>query len=420
MGDGYGEQLTFTELFPDEFPEEVYAPRGADGDVADRTVETHEYLDEPIYAIDDAFTDVLGPVFGDAELDEYVTRRATTGEVYRKEGTMTVGDALSIEFEQKNLGSGERFRLELSVEPSDTVAYGEGLEQALFDAVDTVVTSYQTDDREYETGTVPDRSWDDIVLPTDIEEQVEDVVMYLEDPERFQAAGLEPVDGMLVYGPTGTGKTLLAEVIAAEVDAGLFSIGANDITHSSYGKSEEIVADICSEARAYDGQAVVFVDEAEGVSRDRDGLRTHEATQRIVQQFLKEIDGFGDGDDVFYLLSTNHPGQIDDAVRGRLDTELELGLPEEAAREQILDVHTQDIDYADEVDLEAIAQRTADFSGRDLRKTVEHAKRKAFREARAQDEDDFTVTQEHFEYGLDVMGEKVETSQYAEHDRMYS
>lgn len=418
MGD---QQSTFGDFWPAQFPETGYTETIDDGLTTNGagTVEIKEYLTEPITDMETAFLSAFGDRFehvhlrGKSEDEGYTTVRDADGTMYKKSGAFVLDDAMEITFDQSDRGA--RYKLVLRAEPEEELVsrYGsEDLEQYLFDAADELVDDYisKPADVDYDTAEVPEVDWDDIVLPHQAEQQVRDAIMYLQDPQECEAAGIEPSDGALLYGPTGTGKTLLAKVVANDTDAGFFSIGANDITDMMYGASEQHVTDIFEDARQYDGDAVIFVDEAEGVFRARDGSagRTHEATQRIVQQFLAELDGFEKTDEnVMVLAATNHPDQIDAAVRGRLDNEIEIPVPDTAARKEILDVHTREGVYDENIDYGRLAERTEGFVGRDLEKMTQHAKRKAFRDAQESGED-VVVNEDDMIYGLEVMADKLD------------
>ena len=222
----------------------------------------------------------------------------------------------------------------------------------------------------------------------------------LSEPELFRQLGIDPPKGVLLHGPPGTGKTLIAKAVASEVDAHFETISGPEVVSKYKGDSEERLRDTFDRAEA-NAPAVVFIDEIDSIA----GARDEEADMenRLVAQLLTLMDGLDGRGEVVVIGATNRVDSIDPALRrgGRFDREIEIGAPRAAGRREILDVHTRGVRLADDVDLDAYAERTHGFVGADLASLVKEAGMVALRD-RA-DRDPLTVTKTDFETALSAV-----------------
>jgi transitional endoplasmic reticulum ATPase len=227
-------------------------------------------------------------------------------------------------------------------------------------------------------------TYDDIGgLDEEIDLVREAVELPLSDPDLFEGMGIDPPTGLLLYGPPGTGKTLIAEAIATAVDAAFYHVSGPEITSKYKGESEERLREIFDRARE-DAPAIVFFDEIDAVAPERDDGGDME--NRVVGQLLSLMDGLEATGEVTVIAATNRVDTIDPALRrpGRFDREIGIGVPDEAGRREILDIHTRDVPLADDVELDRIAARTHGFVGADLKALVTEAAMIALRRVRGE------------------------------------
>ncbi|MFB6194790.1 MAG: AAA family ATPase, partial [Haloplanus sp.] len=203
----------------------------------------------------------------------------------------------------------------------------------------------------------------------------------LAEPELFDRLGVDPPKGVLLYGPPGTGKTLIARAVANEVDATFISVSGPEIVSKYKGDSEERLRNVFERARE-DAPAIVFFDELDSVAPKREEGSGME--DRIVGQLLSLMDGLEARGEVIVIGATNRVDDLDPALRrgGRFDREIEIGVPGEAGRREILDVHTRRMPMDGSVDLDRLAARTHGFVGADLESLVTEAAMSALRRAR--------------------------------------
>ena len=236
-------------------------------------------------------------------------------------------------------------------------------------------------------------------LDEELELVRETIELPLSEPEVFTRLGIDPPKGVLLHGPPGTGKTLIARAVANEVDATFITVDGPEIMSKYKGESEERLREVFERA-SEDAPAIVFFDEIDSIAGKRDD--GGDVENRVVGQLLSLMDGLDARGDVIVIGATNRVNTIDPALRrgGRFDREIEIGVPGEAGRRQILDVHTRRMPLADDVDLDRIASRTHGFVGADIEGLAQEAAMTALRRARESDARalaDVTVTKADFE-----------------------
>ncbi|MFN2506287.1 MAG: AAA family ATPase [Acidimicrobiales bacterium] len=207
-------------------------------------------------------------------------------------------------------------------------------------------------------------------------EELAELKHYLTEPERFVEIGARPPRGVLLSGPPGCGKTLLARALATEANAAFFSVAATEFVEVFVGEGSARVRDLFAEARSV-APAIVFLDEIDAVGTRRGG-GTHDGSrerEQTLNQILIELDGFDVRAGVIVVAATNRPEILDPALvrAGRFDRHIALGLPDRAARSRILEVHTKHKRMAPDVDVEAVAALTQGFSGADLANVLNEA-----------------------------------------------
>jgi transitional endoplasmic reticulum ATPase len=232
-------------------------------------------------------------------------------------------------------------------------------------------------------------------LDDELEKVREMIELPLSDPDLFRRLGIDPPRGVLLYGPPGTGKTLIARAVANEVDAHFQTISGPEIVSKYKGESEEQLRAAFEEAEA-NAPAILFVDEIDSIAGARDADADMET--RVVAQLLTLLDGLEDRGQVVVIGATNRVDAIDPALRrgGRFDREIEIGVPDESGRREILAVHTRGVPLAEDVDLDRLAARTHGFVGADVHSLVTEAAMGALRRTR----DEPVVTREDFEAAL--------------------
>ncbi|MFC7154705.1 AAA family ATPase [Halomarina halobia] len=225
----------------------------------------------------------------------------------------------------------------------------------------------------------------------------------LAEPELFRRLGVEPPKGVLLHGPPGTGKTLIAKAVANEVDAHFITISGPEIVSKYKGESEERIREKFEEARD-NAPTILFIDEIDSIGGARD--EDADMENRVVAQLLTELDGLRGRDEIVVIGATNRVDTIDPALRrgGRFDREIEIGVPNEGGRREILDVHTRGMPLADDVDLDALAERTHGFVGADVRSLTTEAAMSALRRYRDErdggDAPELVVTRADFESAM--------------------
>ena len=231
-----------------------------------------------------------------------------------------------------------------------------------------------------ETKGVPRTTYEDIGgLHEEIQRVREMVELPLRHPEIFQRLGIEPPKGVLLHGPPGCGKTLLARAVANESEANFFSINGPEIMSKFYGESEARLREIFQQSQQ-NAPSIIFIDELDAIAPKREEV-TGEVERRVVAQLLALMDGLGGRGNVIVIGATNRPGALDPALRrpGRFDREIEIGVPDKAARFEILQIHTRGMPLAEDVDLKKLAETTHGYTGADLAALCRETAMKALR-----------------------------------------
>ena len=215
--------------------------------------------------------------------------------------------------------------------------------------------------------TIPRITYDELGgLKNEVQKIREMVELPMRHPELFEKIGVEAPKGVLLYGPPGTGKTLLAKAVAGETNAHFISLSGPEIMGKYYGESEERIREIFKQAEE-NSPSIVFIDEIDSIAPKRDEV-SGEVEKRIVSQLLTLMDGMKSRGKVVVIAATNRPDSIDPALRrpGRLDREIEIGIPDAEGRHEILSIHTRGMPIDEKVDLKKISKTTHGFVGADL------------------------------------------------------
>ncbi|MDO9549895.1 MAG: CDC48 family AAA ATPase [Methanoregula sp.] len=223
-------------------------------------------------------------------------------------------------------------------------------------------------------------SYEDIGgLKDELQRLRETIELPLRHPELFQKLGIEPPKGVLLYGPPGTGKTLIAKAVASESGAHFISIAGPEVISKYYGESEQRLREVFEEARE-NSPSIIFIDELDSIAPRREEV-TGEVERRVVAQLLTMMDGLEERGQVVVIGATNRVDAIDAALRrpGRFDREIEIGVPGEPDRIDILKIHCRGMPLSEDVSLEVLAQQTHGFVGADLAALAREAAIRALR-----------------------------------------
>ena len=207
-------------------------------------------------------------------------------------------------------------------------------------------------------------------------EELEEVVDFLKNPQKYTSVGARIPKGMLLVGPPGTGKTLLAKAVAGEAGVPFFSISGSDFVEMFVGVGASRVRDLFEEAKK-NAPCIVFIDEIDAVARRRGtGMGGgHDEREQTLNQLLVEMDGFGVNEGIIVMAATNRVDILDPAILrpGRFDRKVAVGRPDVKGREEILKVHSKEKPLSEDVDLRRVAQTTAGFTGADLENLMNEA-----------------------------------------------
>jgi len=234
----------------------------------------------------------------------------------------------------------------------------------------------------------PDVSYGDIGgLDDQIREVREAVELPLLDSDKFAEVGIEPPTGVLLHGPPGTGKTMLAKAVANQTDATFIKMAGSELVRKFIGEGARLVRDLF-ELAAENEPAIIFIDEIDAVAATRTESKTSgdAEVQRTMMQLLSEMDGFDDRGDICIVAATNRFDMLDRAILrpGRFDRLIEVPKPDEVGRELIFQIHTREMNLADDVDFEALATETDDLSGAEIKSLTTEAGMFAIRNERTE------------------------------------
>ena len=230
------------------------------------------------------------------------------------------------------------------------------------------------------SGEIPKVSYDDIGgLGNEVKKIREMIELPLRHPELFKRLGVEAPKGVLLHGPPGTGKTMLAKAVAGETSSNFVYIGGPEIMSKFYGESEGKLREIFKEAEE-NAPSIIFIDEIDSIAPKRNEV-SGEEERRIVAQLLALMDGLKSRGKVVVIGATNRPNSIDEALRrpGRFDREIEIRIPDRNGRFEILQIHTRGMPLAEDVNLERLADRTHGYAGADLSALTKEAAMAALR-----------------------------------------
>ena len=239
----------------------------------------------------------------------------------------------------------------------------------------------------------------DVAGEDEAKENLSEVVDYLHNPNKYKEIGASMPKGILLVGPPGTGKTMLAKAVAGEANVPLFSMSGSEFVEMFVGMGASKVRDLFRQAKEK-APCIVFIDEIDAIGKKRDNqLSTNDEREQTLNQLLTEMDGFEGNNGVIILAATNRPESLDPALTrpGRFDRRVPVELPDLAGREAILRVHAKKIKVAPDVDLAKIARMASGASGAELANIVNEAALRAVRDGRA------SATQADLEESIEVV-----------------
>jgi proteasome regulatory subunit len=287
----------------------------------------------------------------------------------------------------KQHGNNQEVLTEISPDLADTLEMGDRVAINDSFAIQEILDD-ETDARAraMEITESPAVSYADIGgLEDEIREVQEAVEDPLSHPERFEAVGVEPPSGVLLHGPPGTGKTMLAKAVANHTDATFIKMAGSELVRKFIGEGSRMVRDLF-EMAARREPAIIFIDEIDAVASKRTDSKTSgdAEVQRTMMQLLSEMDGFEDRGEVRIMAATNRFDMLDRAILrpGRFDRLIEVPDPDATAREEILRIHSERMNLAEDVDFEALARRTEGFNGAQLESLTTEAGMFAIRDDR--------------------------------------
>ncbi len=248
----------------------------------------------------------------------------------------------------------------------------------------------------------PNVRWHDIGGLEDVKQElIEAVVWPLKYRDSFEKAGIRPPKGILLYGPPGCGKTLLAKAVATETEANFIAVKGPEMLSKWVGESEKRIREIFRKARQV-APAIIFFDEIDSIATVRGRNLSTDITDRILNQLLTELDGIETLEDVVFIAATNRKDLLDPALLrpGRIDREIYVPMPDEKARLEIFKVHTKRMPLARDVNLKELAKRTEGMNGAEIEAICMEAGLMAIREAIKKGRDFKEVKMKHFEQAM--------------------
>ena len=255
----------------------------------------------------------------------------------------------------------------------------------------------------------------DVAGEDEAKENLAEIVDYLHDPDKYTEVGATMPKGVLLVGPPGTGKTMLAKAVAGESGVPFFSISGSEFVEMFVGMGASKVRDLFKQAKEK-APCIVFIDEIDAIGKKRNGnIAGNDEREQTLNQLLTEMDGFDDNTGVIILAATNQPDSLDPALTrpGRFDRRVPVELPDLAGREAILEVHARKIKKAGDIDFHTIARMAAGASGAELANIINEAALRAVRNGRK------AVTQEDLEESIEVVvaGYQKKNTVLSEHEK---
>ncbi len=241
--------------------------------------------------------------------------------------------------------------------------------------------------------------FDDVAGEDEAKENLAEIVDYLHNPKKYSDVGAQMPKGVLLVGPPGTGKTMLAKAVAGEANVPFFSMSGSEFVEMFVGMGASKVRDLFKQAKEK-APCIVFIDEIDAIGKKRDGqLSTNDEREQTLNQLLTEMDGFGGNNGVIILAATNRPESLDPALTrpGRFDRRVPVELPDLKGREEILKVHAKKIKVDSNVDFHTIARMAAGTSGAELANIINEAALRAVRNNRG------VVNQSDLEESIEVV-----------------
>ena len=241
--------------------------------------------------------------------------------------------------------------------------------------------------------------FEDVAGEDEAKENLSEIVHYLHDPSKYQEIGASMPKGILLVGPPGTGKTMLAKAVAGEANVPFFSMSGSEFVEMFVGMGASKVRDLFKQAKEK-APCIVFIDEIDAIGKKREGnIAGNDEREQTLNQLLTEMDGFEGNTGVIILAATNRPEALDPALTrpGRFDRRVPVELPDLKGREEILKVHAKKVRLADNVDFPQVARMASGASGAELANIVNEAALKAVREGRAY------ATQKDLEESIEVV-----------------
>ena len=279
----------------------------------------------------------------------------------------------------------------VSTSPKDIVVVGPNTEVQLHESPVDVSTIEGV-------GNLVDVSYEDIGgLKEEVKKVREMIEIPLKRPELFEKLGIAPPKGVLMHGPPGTDKTLLAKAVASESDAHFIAINGPEIMSKYVGGSEENLREYFEEAEE-NSPSIIFIDELDAIAPKREETNG-EVERRTVAQLLTLMDGLKSRGQVVVIGATNRPDSLDPALRrpGRFDREIEIGVPDSEERKEVLEIHTRNMPLADDVDLDKISNTTHGFVGADLESLCKEAAMRVVRRILPEIQNDEEIPKEVME-----------------------
>jgi len=363
-------------------------------------VRVNEQLTEQLNSAQERQADLSG----DVDQLERENETLKTSSLYIATAEELTDDGVVV----KQHGNNQEVLTEVSPSIRDTLEAGDRV--AINDSFSVKqILEAETDSRAQamQVETSPDVSYEDI---GGLEEQLVEVREAVEEPllnaQQFRDVGIEPPSGVLLHGPPGTGKTMLAKAVANETDATFIKMAGSELVRKFIGEGARLVRDLF-ELASERQPAIIFIDEIDAIAAKRTESKTSgdAEVQRTMMQLLSEMDGFDDRGEIRIIAATNRFDMLDRAILrpGRFDRLIEVPNPDVEGRERILEIHTEEMNLAADVDLGAFAAETEGLSGAEIASLTTEAGMFAIRDDRT------TVQQQDFYDALEKIDQDEET-----------